>query len=275
MEILVLAILAIVAIVILAAVALKRTPEEIGRDGEISTAHLLRKISNQGKNGKILTNLYIPTGDDRSVEIDLLFITQKGLFVIENKNYAGYIFGSEKNKNWAETLYGGKYKGVEKYHFYNPIWQNRSHIKWLKWYLNKDVKCISVIVFSNRCELKSISVDSEDTYVCYQSELNEVISSCWASLPDTIGEGFAEKIYQKLMPLTDIDEEKKRKHIQHVNTTKQYQSAKSAVISKKPEKCPWCDGTLVVRTAKHGPNAGSQFYGCSNFPNCRYTRNIQ
>ncbi|MBR2748920.1 MAG: NERD domain-containing protein [Firmicutes bacterium] len=37
-----------------------------------------------------------------------LFITVKGIFVIEGKNYAGYIFGSEKNRNWTVTLYAGK-----------------------------------------------------------------------------------------------------------------------------------------------------------------------
>lgn len=38
--------------------------------------------------------------------------------------------------------------------------------------------------------------------------------------------------------------------------------------------CPNCGGKLVIRTAKRGTNIGSQFYGCSNYPNCKYTRNI-
>ena len=38
--------------------------------------------------------------------------------------------------------------------------------------------------------------------------------------------------------------------------------------------CPNCGGKLVLRTAKRGANIGSQFYGCSNYPNCKYTRNI-
>ena len=38
--------------------------------------------------------------------------------------------------------------------------------------------------------------------------------------------------------------------------------------------CPKCGGTLVLRTAKKGANAGSQFYGCSNYPNCKYTKNL-
>ena len=38
--------------------------------------------------------------------------------------------------------------------------------------------------------------------------------------------------------------------------------------------CPKCGSNLVIRTAKRGVNAGSQFYGCSNYPNCKFTRDI-
>jgi restriction system protein len=36
--------------------------------------------------------------------------------------------------------------------------------------------------------------------------------------------------------------------------------------------CPKCGAELVVRTVRKGANAGKQFYGCSRFPACRYTR---
>ena len=36
--------------------------------------------------------------------------------------------------------------------------------------------------------------------------------------------------------------------------------------------CPRCGGTLVLRRAKRGPNAGNNFYGCSSYPGCRYVR---
>ena len=37
--------------------------------------------------------------------------------------------------------------------------------------------------------------------------------------------------------------------------------------------CPLCGGKLIIRTARSGVYAGRQFYGCSNYPSCRYTRN--
>ncbi|MGB0991167.1 MAG: DUF2034 domain-containing protein [Akkermansiaceae bacterium] len=38
--------------------------------------------------------------------------------------------------------------------------------------------------------------------------------------------------------------------------------------------CPRCGALMVMRTAKKGPNAGNQFWGCPSFPNCRSTREI-
>ena len=35
--------------------------------------------------------------------------------------------------------------------------------------------------------------------------------------------------------------------------------------------CPKCRGELQVRVAKRGSKAGSEFYGCDNFPQCKFT----
>lgn len=40
------------------------------------------------------------------------------------------------------------------------------------------------------------------------------------------------------------------------------------------EKCPSCGSELVLRTAKKGANSGHNFYGCSNYPTCRFIKNI-
>lgn len=39
--------------------------------------------------------------------------------------------------------------------------------------------------------------------------------------------------------------------------------------------CPSCHAPLVMRTAKRGQNKGNQFYGCSSYPQCRYTKNVR
>ena len=38
--------------------------------------------------------------------------------------------------------------------------------------------------------------------------------------------------------------------------------------------CPTCSRRMVLRKAKKGPNAGSDFWGCSAYPKCRGTRDV-
>jgi len=39
--------------------------------------------------------------------------------------------------------------------------------------------------------------------------------------------------------------------------------------------CPKCGKELVLREARKGINAGNKFWGCSGYPNCRYTESLK
>lgn len=54
----------------------------------------------------------------------------------------------------------------------------------------------------------------------------------------------------------------------------QDQSQRNKGAQKKEHVCPICGSPLVLRTARKGMTPGKQFYGCSGFPNCRYTENL-
>ncbi|MGA2605548.1 MAG: restriction endonuclease [Verrucomicrobiia bacterium] len=43
-----------------------------------------------------------------------------------------------------------------------------------------------------------------------------------------------------------------------------------ALLNDTRKFCPRCESELVVRTAERGFNRGEQFWGCSNYPRCRY-----
>jgi restriction system protein len=45
-------------------------------------------------------------------------------------------------------------------------------------------------------------------------------------------------------------------------------------IGTDTPNCPICGSEMVGRTAKRGSNAGSQFWGCSQYPRCRGTRAV-
>lgn len=38
--------------------------------------------------------------------------------------------------------------------------------------------------------------------------------------------------------------------------------------------CPRCGSDMKLREARRGNNAGQKFWGCSNYPNCRGTREL-
>ncbi len=244
------------------------SPDIIGKRGEVLTARKLGWINFCGMSGKLLQNAYIPKPDGTTAEIDLLYITVKGIFVIESKNYSGYIFGNDKSPKWTATLYAGKdwlgRKLIEKHQFYNPIWQNQSHIRFLKQFLGEDIQTISLIVFSERCELKSIEISPSDLAICNRDQLPNTMKRIWSDCPDVLSQAKIEEVYNKLLPLTNVDEALKQQHIQSINN--KYNSI---------DVCPWCGAKLILRTAKSGINLGKQFYGCSNFPNCRYTKKIE
>lgn len=44
---------------------------------------------------------------------------------------------------------------------------------------------------------------------------------------------------------------------------------------RSDEPCPACGKPMVLRTARKGPNAGSQFRGCSGYPECTATLPVQ
>ena len=255
----------IIVILIIVATYLK-SPAVKGRRSEQAVTRKLNLDSTWKQSGKTLTNIYIPKSSGDTAEIDVLYITKKGLLVLENKNYAGYIFGNESNKNWTVTLYAGKsWHGnkVEKHQFYNPVWQNRTHIKCLKEYLNTDIKTFSLITFSNRGDLKSIDVNSPNVFVCSHSALSGVLRQIWSENPDVLTDEQIESIYYKLLPLTNITKEDQQKHIADINNR-----------FNSTDICPVCGGQLVLRTSKKGQYAGNQFYGCSNYPKCHYTKNL-
>ena len=213
-----------------------------------------------GRKGKTLKNLYLPKDDGGTSEIDLIYITQKGIFVIESKNYSGWIFGNSKDQYWTQSLPDGT-----KNRFYNPIKQNQTHLKWLRQFLKLDVKLYSFIVFSERCEMKKVTFDEPNVDVMNRDELYAAVRDVWNQAPDTVSGEMMEQLYAMLEPLTHADSATKQAHIDAIQEKKQA----SELI------CPKCGAKLILQTAKKGVNAGNQFYGCSAFPKCRYIRNVE
>ena len=259
--------------------------EWVGKHGEKLTEKELKLVKLLGRKGKTLRNVYLPKDNGETSEVDLIYITQKGIFVFESKNYSGWIFGDEKSKNWTAML-----PNKQKNQFYNPILQNKTHLKWIKNFVGDNIPLFSIIVFSERCELKKVTVESEDIRVIKRDRTYATVRDIWDNNPDVVPDSKIDELYVKLKELTKVDKATKSAHIENIE--KKYKSlddvandnaeSESTIVNHKDGGavaeneliCPKCGNKLILRVAKKGENAGNQFYGCSAFPKCRYIQNL-
>ncbi len=229
-----------------------RNPNHRGKMGENRVASILRKLPNEYRT---LNNIIIPARNS-TAQIDHIVVSPYGIFVIETKNYTGWIFGSDKSEQWKET-----FKTTEGCYFRNPVKQNWGHVYALSEYLNLNRQIFKpVVVFSDHATLH---VESSMP-VLYMSRLKRYIMSFEQEI---ISHSDATLIFNRLCEanLTENDKEAERRHVQSVrdNIAKQETAWQSG-------KCPRCGGDLILRKGKYGA-----FYGCSNYPKCRFTHNTQ
>ncbi len=183
-----------------------------GNYGEFLTFLILEKLNIK----YILANVYIKKQNQKTTEIDLLTVTKKGIFVYESKNYSGWIFGDEQNQNWTQSL-----NSKTKNKFYNPIFQNKGHIKALSEYLGIDAQHFkSYIIFSERCELKKVTVQSKDIKAIKRNELEKIQTQDLEMLPDILSDDQLIKIYYQLKACCLVNETVKREHINQVKSMK-------------------------------------------------------
>ena len=181
-----------------------------GKYGEYRLYQYLQSFESMGC--KFLFNLYVPRDNDKTSEIDVILFHPKGLFVIESKNYSGWIFGNENNKYWTQTLPVGRGRS-HKEKFYNPIMQNATHIRAIRKHINDTIPVYSVIAFSDNCTLKDVTVKS-NLIVTYYSNLAREIKYKLSEINNyTMAPELMNETYNKLSQYANVDEMTKYKHI--------------------------------------------------------------
>lgn len=100
----------------------------------------------------LLNDCTLPDEQTGTTQIDHILLSPYGVFVIETKNYKGWIFGGERQKTWTQRIYKKSYK------FQNPLFQNYKHTKVLERILADVVEpqyIHSIVVFMPDCEFKT------------------------------------------------------------------------------------------------------------------------
>lgn len=251
------------AIILIIAIAFWRvrifTPESIGKTGEKRVAKRLGRLSDEYI---VLNDIMIPTKYG-TTQIDHVVVSPYGVFVIETKNYKGWIFGHENSEEWKQSLLGKKrwYGWSSQQHmFRNPIRQNNSHTRAIKHLLaaEGDFKIIPIVVFSDNADLR---ITTPNHIVINRCNLRQAIRQFdTPCLTDR-----QIKIIVHKLSSNNITEESARER--HAQSVQQLQFHKQELASKGI--CPRCNSRLVERNGKFG-----RFIGCSNYPKCDYTRKI-
>ena len=224
-----------------------------GDRGEFRVARRLRRL--KGEEYFVFNDLLIET-DRGSSQIDHIVISRYGIFVIETKNYSGWIFGNENSEYWTQSIYRKKTK------FRNPIKQNWSHIYALKSVLSnyKQATYHPIVVFAGRAELKN--VDSSIP-VIYDHQIIRVIRDHSRS-PNLSFEQI-NSIANRLNDIRIKDRKARKQHVRQVRN-----QIRERRRREKKGVCPRCGGSLSLIDGRYG-----KFWGCSNYPKCKYKLNYR
>lgn len=89
--------------------------------------------------------------EDGTTQIDHILVSKFGVFVIETKDYNGWIFANAKHARWTQVLFHWKFQ------FQNPIFQNFRHVRAVQEMLDflPADSIMSAVVFVGEAEFKT------------------------------------------------------------------------------------------------------------------------
>lgn len=108
-------------ILVLVFLAKSRSPAYKGGIGESEVARIARRFLPE-PSYKAFHNIYL-AGGRGITQIDHIFVSRFGVFVVETKNMSGWIFGNKRDRQWTQKIYQHTYR------FQNPLRQNYGHVR--------------------------------------------------------------------------------------------------------------------------------------------------
>jgi restriction system protein len=246
-----------------------KTPSGKGFIGEL-IVNLSAKLMLDRSAYHLIRNVTLPTAAG-TTQIDHIIVSTFGVFVIETKNYTGWIFGRANQRMWTQKIYKRSQQ------FQNPLHQNYGHVRTLQDLLGLESGVIhSLIVFVGDSTFKTEMPENVTTtggYIRFiKSRKQRLLSpEQVAEIVQRIGSGRLKASLKT-----------SKEHVQHV---KRIVAAKTtpgaapgatlaAPIAGTKRPCPKCGAALALLTMKTGANAGTRFWGCGTFPSCRFMQTI-
>jgi restriction system protein len=229
-----------------------KSPWGRGYLGELLVRFLSQCMLDKGTYHRV-HNVTLPTPDG-TTQIDHVFVSRFGIFVLETKNMQGWIFGGENQAQWTQKIYKKSFK------FQNPLRQNFKHAKALEAALQIPPDTIhSVVTFVGGGAFKTdmpANVTYGAGFISYIKSFRE-----HAFTENQVSDLLRRLESGRLAPTYST-------HREHV------QNLKNRSNPNADRRCPKCGSPLVLRVVKSGERAGHQFWGCSTYPKCRAMQHI-
>lgn len=243
----------------------------------------------KGRDYHLIDDILISSGKEgRSVQIDHILVSTRGIFVIETKGHRGHILGTEYGQYWDQRFM------MSSKSFYNPLLQNDGHIRALRRNLRgvSQELFVSMVVFTD-CWRMDVKADEivERRNVFGERHIKRTLDPArrrkrrwWSRRGEVV---LDER--KQVMELSSLrDEIRRRPKILERETAAAIagkirsmdikgrkarsshnafarSAAKNGYRDIRNGRCPRCGGMLVMREGDFGP-----YYGCSNYPDCRF-----
>jgi hypothetical protein len=161
-----------------------------------------------------------------TTQIDNILLTEKAIYVIEAKNYQGFIHGSSNQKEWTLTSKNSKTyrssKGrkytktyINKNTFYNPIKQNNTHVDAILNIVNNNIPIINIVVFGKKVFFKQLNLSEKDNVVKIEN-LKTTIVNIDETMTKTLELDTMIETVENLYYENIINKKDRKKHVKSI-----------------------------------------------------------
>ena len=168
---------------------------------------------------KILKNIYCPKPDGSTSEIDLIMITNDGIFLFEAKNYNARLTG-----NWSDEKLIAVYENQKKFEVINPVIQNSYHYQHLKKLLGISspyaIKNIVVLGDSITYDKEEMKTVPNYASVCKFNGIGRIVEIRSRLSKGLFKESQVNSLFDTIKEQLSSTTDKKAKHQQYLSNIK-------------------------------------------------------
>ncbi len=214
---------------------------------------------------RVYNNVILPDGEGGTTQIDHIVVCSGGLYCVETKGWGTRfdvarceIYASPKEARWKIYYKDARRRTKGSAFVGNPLRQNYKHHLCLAAALDIPPEAIHpMVVLPANCHLRK-GVTIEGLF----------------SGPLSLVRAIHRQAHGSLFPKEKLADILRRLDTYKTASTRKAAKAHEAYLKEKfsSDRCPRCGGQLVERVGRKG---GTPFLGCSNFPRCRYLRQLK